>query len=78
MIRLTSQERKALWKEYPEVQELYEEDNSILPEDAEAWERVIKRCHQIREQRQTQQAETALLDAVFQLEHLAKKRWYKE
>ena len=33
MIWLTPQERKALWEEYPEVQEMYEEYNGILPED---------------------------------------------
>ena len=49
MIWLTPQERKALWEEYPEVQELYEEYNGILPEDDGAWERVAERCHQIRE-----------------------------
>lgn len=40
MIWLTPQERKALWEEYPEVQEMYEEYNGILPEDDGAWERV--------------------------------------
>ena len=53
MIWLTPQERKALWEEYPEVQEMYEEYNGILPEDDGAWERVAERCHQIREQCQT-------------------------
>ena len=53
MIWLTPQERKALWEEYPEVQEMYEEYNGILPEDDGAWERVAERCHQIREQYQT-------------------------
>ena len=67
MIWLTPQERKALWEEYPEVQELYEEYNGILPEDAGAWERVAERCHQIREQCQTMQVEVALLDVVWQL-----------
>ena len=74
MIWLTLQERKALWEEYPEVQELYEEYNGILPEDAGAWERVAERCHQIREQCQTMQVEVALLDVVWQLECLAKKK----
>ena len=74
MIRLTPQERKILWEEYPEVQELYEEYNSILLEDNGAWGRIAERCCQIREQHQTQQAEVALLDGVWQLECLAKKR----
>lgn len=74
MIRLTPQERKILWEEYPEVQELYEEYNSILLEDNGAWGRIAERCCQIREQHQTQQAEVALLDVVWQLECLAKKR----
>ena len=74
MIRLTPQERKILWEEYPEVQELYEEYNSILLEDNGAWGRIAERCCQIREQHQTQQAEAALLDVVWQLECLAKKR----
>ena len=74
MIRLTPQERKILWEEYPEVQELYEEYNSILLEDNGAWGRIAERCCQIREQHQTQQAEVAFLDAVWQLECLAKKR----
>ena len=66
MIWLTVQERKALWEEYPEVQEMYEEYNGILPEDDGAWERVAERCHQIREQCQTLQVEVALLDVVWQ------------
>lgn len=74
MIRLTPQERKILWEEYPEVQELYEEYNSILLEDNGAWGRIAERCCQIREQHQTQQAEAALLDVVWQLECLAKKK----
>lgn len=74
MIWLTVQERKALWEEYPEVQELYEEYNGILPEDDGSWERVAERCHQIREQCQTLQVEVALLDVVWQLECLAKKK----
>ena len=74
MIRLTPQERNTLWEEYPEVREMYEEYNGILPEDAGAWERVAERCHQIREQYQTLQVEVALLDAVWQLECLAKKK----
>ena len=53
MIRLTPQERKILWEEYPEVQELYEEYNSILLEDNGAWGRIAERCCQIREQHQT-------------------------
>lgn len=74
MIWLTLQERKALWEEYPEVQEMYEKYNGILPEDDGAWERVAERCHQIREQCQTLQVEVALLDVVWQLECLAKKK----
>lgn len=74
MIWLTVQERKALWEEYPEVQEMYEEYNGILPEDDGAWERVAERCHQIREQCQTLQVEVALLDVVWQLECLAKRK----
>ena len=74
MIRLTPQERKSLWEEYPEVQELYEEYNSILLEDNGAWGRVAERCHQIREQYQTMQVEVALLDVVWQLKCLAKKK----
>ena len=74
MIRLTPQERKILWEEYPEVQELYEEYNSILLEDNGAWGRVAERCHQIREQYQTMQVEVALLDVVWQLKCLAKKK----
>ena len=74
MIRLTPQERKILWEEYPEVQELYEEYNSILLEDNGAWGRVAERCHQIREQYQTMQVEVALQDVVWQLECLAKRK----
>lgn len=74
MIRLTPQERNTLWEEYPEVREMYEEYNGILPEDAGAWERVAERCHRIKRQYQTNQVEAALLDAVWQLESLAKKR----
>lgn len=74
MIWLTPQERKALWEEYPEVQEMYEEYNDILPEDDGTWERVAECCHQIRKQYQTSQAEAALLDVVWQLECLAKRK----
>ena len=74
MIWLTVQERKALWEEYPEVQEMYEEYNGILPEDDGAWKRIIKRCHQIKEQYQTRQVEAALVDAAWQLECLAKRK----
>ena len=74
MIWLTLQERKALWEEYPEVQEMYEEYNGILLEDDRSWERVAERCHQIREQYQTIQVEIALLDVVWQLECLAQRK----
>lgn len=74
MIWLTLQERKALWKEYPEVQEVYEEFNDILLEEDGAWKRVMERCHGIREKYQTKQVEAILLDTVWQLECLAKKR----
>ena len=74
MIWLTPQERKALWEEYPEVQEMYEEYNGILPEGDGAWERVAEHCHQIREQYQTMQVEVALQDVVWQLECLAKRK----
>lgn len=74
MTWLTSQERKTLWEEYPEVRELYEEYNGILLEDDESWERVAERCHQIRKQYQTNQAEAALLDVVWQLECLTKRK----
>ena len=36
MIWLTVQERNFLWEEYPEVQEMYEEYNGILPEGTPA------------------------------------------
>ena len=74
MIWLTLQERKALWEEYPEVQEMYEEYNGILLEDDRSWERVAERGHLIREQYQTIQVEIALLDVVWQLECLAKRK----
>ena len=74
MIRLTPQERKALWEEYSEVQKMYEEFNGILLEDDGAWERVAEQCRQIRQQYQTSQAEAALLDVVWQLECLAKRK----
>ena len=74
MIRLTPQERNTLWEEYPEVREMYEEFNGVLLEDDGVWERVAERCHQIREQYQTLQVEVALLDVVWQLGSLAKKR----
>lgn len=74
MIWLTVQERNFLWEEYPEVQEMYEKYNGILLEDDRSWERVAERCHQIREQYQTIQVEIALLDVVWQLECLAKRK----
>lgn len=74
MIRLTPQERNTLWEEYPEVQEMYEEFNGILLEDDGAWEKIVERCHRIKRQYQTNQVEAALLDTVWQLESLAKKR----
>lgn len=74
MIWLTVQERNFLWEEYPEVQELYEEYNGILPEDDGTWERVAERCYWIRNQYQTLQVEVALLDVVWQLECLAKRK----
>lgn len=75
MIRLTPQERKILWEEYPEIRELYEEYNSILLEDDTAWEAVVSRCHEIRGMyHETAGVEAALVDASYQLEVLAKKR----
>lgn len=65
---------KSSQEEYPEVQEMYEEYNGILPEDDGAWERVAEHCHQIREQYQTMQVEVALQDVVWQLECLAKRK----
>lgn len=53
---------------------MYEEYNGILLEDDRSWERVAERCHQIREQYQTIQVEIALLDVVWQLECLAKRK----
>lgn len=35
---VTAEERKKLWNQYPEVQELFEEFNGTLLEDDQAWE----------------------------------------
>lgn len=74
MIRLTPQGRNTLWEEYPEVREMYEEFNGVLLEDDGAWQRIVEHCHQIKQQYQTDQVEAALLDAVWQLESLAKRK----
>lgn len=74
---MTNLVRKALWEQYPEVREMYEEYNGILLEDDSGWERLVARSHEIHKLHTGNKAvEAALLDAVAQLEKLAKKRRY--
>lgn len=72
---MTAQEREALWKEYLEVRVLFEEFNDVLLEDDQAWFRLVGKCHEIREKYlESDVIELILLDAVFELEKLSKKR----
>lgn len=74
---VTAEERKKLWNQYPEVQELFEEFNGTLLEDDQAWERLVRRCHRIQERYyQSKILEILLADAVHELENIAKKRRY--
>ena len=74
---ITVEERKKLWSQYPEVRELFEEFNSVLLEDDQEWERLVKRCYGIRERYyQSRVAEILLADATHELENIAKKRRY--
>jgi hypothetical protein len=68
-------ERYFLWGQYPEVRELFEEYNGILLEEDSGWEQLIARCHEIEKKHDGNEAVKALLlDAVEQLEKIAKKR----
>lgn len=74
---ITAEERKKLWSQYPEVQELFEEFNSTLLEDDQEWERLVKRCYGIRERYyKSKVVEMLLVDAAHELENIAKKRRY--
>lgn len=74
---ITAEERKKLWNQYPEVQELFEEFNGTLLEDDQAWERLVRKCYRIREQYyRSKIIEILLADAAHELENIAKKRRY--
>lgn len=74
---VTAEERKKLWNQYPEVQELFEEFNDTLLEDDRAWERLVRRCHRIQERYyRSKVIEILLVDAAYELENIAKKRRY--
>lgn len=74
---MTNLTRVALWEQYPEVREMFEEYNDILLEDDPSWERLTNRFHEILDSHNGDKyAEAILLDAVDQLEKMAKKRRY--
>lgn len=74
---ISSQERKKLWIQYPEVWELFEEFNGIFLEDEQAWEKLVEKCHRIRGQyEKSKVVEILLSDAAYELEGIAKKRRY--
>lgn len=72
---MTNLEREALWEQYPEVREMFEEYNDILLEDDSSWERLINGCHEIAESYgNTPIVETVVSDAAYQLEQIARRR----
>ena len=72
---ISREERKKLWELYPEVRALFEEFNYTLLEDESAWKRVVDKCHEIRKKYpEGKLIETALSDAAYELEKIAKKR----
>lgn len=74
---MTSAERQFLWSQYPEIREMFEEYNGLLLEDDPEWVRLVAKSHEIQGIYAGNKAvDAALLDAVAQLEKLARKRRY--
>ena len=72
---MTNLEREALWEQYPEVREMFEEYNDILLEDDSSWERLVGSCHEIAESYGNAPiVEFVVSDTAYQLEQIARRR----
>ena len=72
---MTHEEKRALWRLYPEVWEMFVEFNGITLEDSEAWSRLVDRSDQIWEAGGcTPVLQELILATVDDLEGIAKER----
>lgn len=71
---MTHEEKRALWRLYPEVWEMFVEFNGITLEDSEAWARLVDRADQIWAAGGSPVLRGLLLATVDDLEAIAKKR----
>lgn len=71
---MTGKELEKLWELYPEVRELYEQQNDILVEDDQAWKELTGRAEELIRQSNTDLKTTVILETVRQLEFLARRR----
>lgn len=70
---MTHEEKKILWKRYPEVWIMFEEYNNILQEDQDAWKRLVDRAGELREKYHAE-IDTLLQETVGELEKISKRR----
>ena len=67
------EKKKILWERYPEVWAMFEEYNSILQEDQEAWKRLVDRAGELREKYHTE-VDKLLQETVRELEKISRRR----
>lgn len=71
---MTYQEKMLLWKQYPQVWEMFVEFNDITQEDGDAWKRLVDRADQINDAYHLPVVEQLLIETVGQLEKISRKR----
>ena len=71
---MTSEEKRALWRLYPEVWGLLEEFNGILAEDDGAWARLVDEAQRIGGAYGSATVWDLLSETLTDLEKMDKKR----
>ena len=71
---MTYQEKMLLWKQYPQVGEMFVEFNDITQEDGDAWKRLVDRADQINDAYRLPVVKQLLIETVGQLEKISRKR----
>lgn len=67
------EEKKILWKRYPEVWTLFEKYNGILQEDQGAWERLVDEAVEIRKKYHAE-VDRILQETVGELEKISRRK----
>lgn len=70
---MTHEEKKILWKRYPEVWTMFEEYNGILQEDQDSWKRLVDQAGELRKKYHTE-IDMLLQETVGELEKISRRR----